>query len=528
VTVEGIVKARPAKSTSGDFTFDVETARGVVRVAADGSAGIPSTAFSAGDRLRLSGVAGQHASRKGALDGYRIWLRDPSDVVRLAGAAPSGSPASGPGSGPSSSPSSSGAPAPAVISIAAAIRARSGAVRVEGTVIADATLLDTTGRRIVIQDRTAAIEVVLPATSGTTRIGIRLRVAGEIGRAYGAPRIRATLVTAIVGAGALTPIELRVAPGTAHEWRLVRVRGDVVDVRKLGDRWRAEVLVAGQRIPVSGLTGARIPSTTLVEGHRATIVGIVRRPYPSATDRRFAIVPRNRADITLGSSSGGGSTPSGGTGGAVTGGTSAVGSTSAPNAGPGTTGSTADAPLDIDLAEIRDHVGTLVRVGGLVGEVRSDGFALDDGTALGRVVLIGAALAELPPIETGDALNAIGVVQAGGDPASAGVAGVVVAVSDPAGIVRVGDPIGEAPSGSPSDGPSVPIDPTVADDPTMHRASGLLDANLPDVGIAGILLAALASLAVTLLRRHRMRRRLAARVARRLSAIVPAPPSTGR
>jgi hypothetical protein len=180
--------------------------------------------------------------------------------------------------------------------------------------------------------------------------------------------------------------------------------------------------------------------------------------------------------------------------------------------------------LDIDLAQIRDHLGTLVRVGGLVGEVRADGFALDDGTALGRVVLSGAALDQLPLIETGDALNAIGIVQVGADPAANG--GHVVVVSDPAGIVRVGDPIGEAPSSAPIVEPSIAIEPIVGEDPATHRASGLLDTNLPDIGIAGILLAGLASLAVTLLRRHRMRRRLAARVARRLSAIVSAPPGT--
>jgi hypothetical protein len=394
-------------------------------------------------------------------------------------------------------------------------------------VIADATLLDSTGRRIVIQDRTAAIEVVLPAASVPARIGARLRVAGEIGRAYGAPRIRATLVTAMSGGTALAPIELGVPPGTAHEWRLVRVRGSVVDVRKLGDRWRAELLVGSQRIPISGLAGARIPSTSLVEGRSATIIGIVRRPYPSATDRRFAIMPRGRTDISLGSSSAGSSPRAGGAGGPTAGGTSGPsGTTGASRTGgpdPVAGSTVAGAPLDIDLAQIRDHVGTLVRVGGLVGDVAANGFSLDDGTAEGRVVLGGAALDQLSLIETGDALNAIGTVQAG----AAGGA-PVVAVSDPAGIVRVGDPVGDAPSSPPSDAPSVAIEPVAADDPSTHRASGLLDATLPDVGIAGILLAGLGSLAVTLLRRHRMRRRLAARVARRLSAIVSAPSGSGR
>ena len=51
-------------------------------------------------------------------------------------------------------------------------------------------LLDSTGRRIVVQDRTAAIEILLPAGAAGPPVGSRVRVAGEIGQAYGAPRIR--------------------------------------------------------------------------------------------------------------------------------------------------------------------------------------------------------------------------------------------------------------------------------------------------------------------------------------------------
>ena len=45
-------------------------------------------AFQVGATYRLTGVAGQRATRSGALDGYRLWLRDAADLVRLAGADP--------------------------------------------------------------------------------------------------------------------------------------------------------------------------------------------------------------------------------------------------------------------------------------------------------------------------------------------------------------------------------------------------------------------------------------------------------
>ena len=48
-----------------------------------------------------------------------------------------------------------------------------------------------------------------------------------------------------------------------------------------------------------------------------------------------------------------------------------------------------DAALDADLVELEAFVGQRVRVGGLVVDLRADGFTLDDGTAIGRVILRG-------------------------------------------------------------------------------------------------------------------------------------------
>src|SRR4029453_14696650 len=82
-----------------------------------------------------------------------------------------------------------------------------------------------------------------------------------------------------------------------------------------------------------------------------------------------------------------------------------------PSAGasPGT--NAASAP-DADLDGLAAYAGQLVRVGGLVVDLRPDGFTLADGTAIGRVVLRGAALELLPMVEPDDALNAIGRVEA--------------------------------------------------------------------------------------------------------------------
>nr|MBA2382295.1 lamin tail domain-containing protein [Chloroflexota bacterium] len=103
VTVEGVAQGRPVKSTSGDLAFTITTAHGPVRIAADASAGLTVGSVAVGDQLRLVGIAGQHASRKGAEDGYRVWVRSPGDMKHLGGAtaSPSPSPTGGGSAGPS-------------------------------------------------------------------------------------------------------------------------------------------------------------------------------------------------------------------------------------------------------------------------------------------------------------------------------------------------------------------------------------------------------------------------------------------
>jgi hypothetical protein len=88
VAVDGVAEGRPVKSTSGDITFAVATANGLVRIAADASAGLTTSSVARGDRLHLTGIAGQRATRKDALDGYRVGLRYGGDLVRLGSVTP--------------------------------------------------------------------------------------------------------------------------------------------------------------------------------------------------------------------------------------------------------------------------------------------------------------------------------------------------------------------------------------------------------------------------------------------------------
>ncbi len=411
------------------------------------------------------------------------------------------------------------------MSIAVAERRDGATVTIEGTVTTSRTLLDASGRRAIVEDASGAIELYLEAQSSAIRPGVRIRATGEVGRAWGAPRLRVSAFK-VIGSRAPAVHALRAAPGEATEWRLVKVHGTVTNVRKDGDRWTAELAQGSLRLLVAGLAGSGIPSTALGEGRTATITGIVKRPYPTAKDRRFAIMPRSGADIVLGAS-----TPSpspadtsrtGSSGGAP--GATAASPAATASAG-GEDGASA-APADVQLVDLSDHLGATVRVGGLVTAVAADGFELDDGTSTGRIVLEGSAGGLAALVETGDAVNATGVPDDRDGP--------VLVVTDPAGLVLLGD-LGA--SGAAALGPTGT--PTAAltgstigsDTPGMDRIDAALAGagSLDPVVFAAVTLLLTAGLSVALATWFRYRsvlrtrRRIAGRLAR-IGALADVPP----
>ena len=268
------------------------------------------------------------------------------------------------------------------------------------------------------------------------------------------------------------PLILYGSPKEAHEWRLVTVRGRIDSVRKLGDRWRAELVVGGDRVVVTGQSGAGIPVASVPTGRLATVTGIVRRPYPSATDRRFAILPRSRADLRVdpGSSpgSGGGAKTGGGTGSGTSGPGSAAGSAA--------TGSPIAAP-DANLVDLPTLAGRTVRVGGLVTTLLTGGFTLDDGTATGPVALQGEAADLLPLIAPGDAINVVGRIESTDR-------GWTVVVTDPAGVLLAGDTVAADPTSG-----MAAVDPGTspgASAPAGVHSAGLSPFGDLDAGLAGL------------------------------------------
>jgi hypothetical protein len=251
----------------------------------------------------------------------------------------------------------------------------------------------------------------------------------------------------------------------------------------------------------------------MVEGRHATVTGIVRAAYPTAADQRATLLPRSVADVRVSGAATGGAGGSGGTPGA--------GASTEPGgsrAEPGTIATSAPSGvLDADLADLADVIGQTVRVGGLVVDPTDDGFTLDDGTAVGAVVLVGEALVARDLVEPGDAINVVGRVTA--SPAQDG--SFVVSVDDPDTIVLGSmDRAGVMPMS-----PSATVASARASDDTLgtSRAAGLAGGFDPLAGGAGILSVlgiGLASIVATALRRRHARRLLESRVAVRLAAFA--------
>ncbi len=520
--VVGRLMREPSKTTSGDLALDAEILDGVrVRVTADGSSGVAAFPLIVGGTYRFTGVAGQRASRKGALDGYRLWLRDPGDIVLVTTPAPS---ATGPAANPTTTadpggasgpppggPTPAGATQASVVSVAVALRTPGRDVAIEAVVTAGAALLDATGRRIVVQDGTGAVEVLLPGRVSAPAVGALVRITGQVGTAYGAPRLRAVSLDRRRTAAMPTPIVVDAADLDRHVWELAAVSGRVTDVRKLGDRWRAEVLVGAQPTVVIGQPGSGIPVSSIVEGRSVRVVGIVRRAYPSAADRRPALLPRSAADMRLTESG----VPSKGSGAA----TAAAPTNGVVGAGPAV--SSSPNIRDADLADLTALVGTTVRVGGLVTGLERDGFGLDDGTTTGRVVLVGRAVAQLQLIEPGDPINVIGrVVRPSGG-------SVHVAVEDPASIILGSIPsrsgarrAGPPPRGmaaSSAGGPGTRGD---GDSTVVNLGDALTGPLGPGTGLVPLAGIALLSLVATVARRRHARGLTATRIAGRLATFV--------
>ncbi|MDL2334689.1 MAG: lamin tail domain-containing protein [Chloroflexota bacterium] len=410
VTVDSVEAA-----SSGSVTLIVHDSGGTARVFFHAPLGAVAADFRAGQLIDAVGLVGDR------LGLYRLWPRDLSDVTIVAqpptptprptatprpsatgnpSPTPTPSPTPSPTPRPSATPTHAPSPTPAPsavpsLSIADALRRQGATVSITGVVTARPGLLDADAQRVTIQDSTAAILVRLPADF-ETQPSRRLTVTGVVGTYYGAPQLTAAQA-ADLGAAQPEAAQLGSAPiGQALEWRLVTVTGTVESVHKDGDAWRAELTLTGGGIPIVGLERSAIASTALEAGRKATITGIVKRAYPTASDQRLQLVPRSAADIKLGAAQPTSRPP---------------GSTPHPQSTPRTTAHPSPRPSGSLIAS---GTGSELVVGGLVTSVDGSIVVLTDASGDSTIELVGDAAPLVATLRIGDLVNARGTLHSNG------------------------------------------------------------------------------------------------------------------
>ena len=79
VTIRGTVDS--IQTDAGRVTITIGDGLDSVRALADPPAGISRSDVARGDVILATGIVGQHATATGRLDGYRLWLRRPTDIL---------------------------------------------------------------------------------------------------------------------------------------------------------------------------------------------------------------------------------------------------------------------------------------------------------------------------------------------------------------------------------------------------------------------------------------------------------------
>jgi len=380
--------------SSGAVSLTVRDDRGDARVYAFGPVGLDPSSLTRGQRLKVTGVVGQRASRAGAPDGHRIWLRGPADLVVLNTGPTATPPPAGGGADP-------GEGKPPRVPIVDATPGRR--VTIVGVVTSKAGVIDSEGRRVTVQDRSGAILVRYPVGVRPAGVGQVIRASGEVGTWYDAVQLEAESAPRTRGRGRVVPWLLRRLPAAADEWRLVTVVVRIIDVERDGDTWRAEVeLIAGGSLPVVGLAGSRIDSGPLEPGRTMRVTGLVRRAHPAASDQRFAIAPRSRKDLKLGPRV---------TDGATDADANLLDAASVDGSGLPTRAGDGGVVTAATLGALEELADRLVRVGGRVKALDGRRLTLDDGTASATVRLGEAIEPRELALDVGEVVNATGRVQ---------------------------------------------------------------------------------------------------------------------
>ena len=278
---------------------------------------------------------------------------------------------------------------------------------------APASLLDATGRRIVVEDATGAIEVLLPKDVPAPGVGTRIRPTGRVGARVrcpaapggvdGAARLREASRRRCACAGR----SVRHIPGGSSRCPVASTTCASSGTVGVPRSWSERLTWSSSASPARGSRSrpsSRAARSSVI-GHRPA--GLPERhrsppddPAPVAAATSASAADRRTAARRAGHRRGG-RRDRRRRGGAV-----------AASGGMPERRHQRRRPSPMPTSPTSHPSSvTTVRVGGLVVDVRPDGFVLDDGTAHAPVVLRDEAADWIPLIEPEDAINVIGRVE---------------------------------------------------------------------------------------------------------------------
>jgi hypothetical protein len=215
VRTSGTVLGSPTTLTSG-LAYDVDDGSGAIRVVVGTSTGIGTTTWHSGATVELVGVAGQRDSSGSGTEGYRLFPRDPGDVLGVVAPGASPTPELPPGTG-------------GVTPISEArAAAENTQLRIRGVVTLPPGLLDES--TAVLQDASGAILLRLGEGGSRVRLDARIEVVGTRSTLSGMESLRVTESITLLGTGS-EPATRSIRTGDASETdeaKLVQARGAIV------------------------------------------------------------------------------------------------------------------------------------------------------------------------------------------------------------------------------------------------------------------------------------------------------------
>ncbi len=302
VRIAGLIDGGPTTLTTGT-AYDVDDGSGVVRVILPADDGIDLAQWTDGTRIDVVGVVGQRDSSGSGTAGYRVMLRDATDIREVgSGASPIPSASASPSVEPTPTPEDPGS-GDGLISISEArSQPKNARVRVRGVVTLPTGTVDPV--TAAIQDASGAILLRLGDDVGTLAVGEHIEVAGTRSTKSGMETLRVTEPpVTLSGVPEPAPRASRTGEaGEALEAHLVVVRGALLATARRASAGSVSFEVDDGSGPLRVSIGASLEADDeeLTAGTWVEVRGVLGQETTGAQPLRgYRVWPRTGEEVRV-------------------------------------------------------------------------------------------------------------------------------------------------------------------------------------------------------------------------------------